>query len=91
MTIQDTPHPGTPIELWLSSEDVELPENRLGREDIVDPQAERPRLRGRFVAPEEAGAYVVTGFVRYVTCGPRWCRARTGEVRWAIDVQEPKS
>ncbi|SRR5690606_17105338 len=86
LTILEPPMPGTPIELRLSSERVRLVDNRLGWDDVVDPQARQPRLRGRFIAPDEPGTYAVRGFVMYVTCGPKRCRPRTRSVEWTVTV-----
>lgn len=87
LTILEPPMPGAPIELWLTSEHLVFVDNRLGWEDVVDPQARQPRIRARFTAPEEPGTYEVRGFVMYVTCGPKRCRPRTKDVGWTVTVE----
>jgi hypothetical protein len=89
MTLLDAPHRGTPIELRLEAETVVLPENRLGWQDVVDPQASQPRIRASFVAPDEPGEYVVRGRVSYITCGPKRCRSRVASVSWIVRVTDP--
>ena len=88
LTILEPVLPVGAIEVWLESEHVELPENRLGNDDVVDPLARQPRIRGRFVAPKTPGEYVVLGHGLYVTCGPRWCRPKRTDVRWMVTVLE---
>ena len=94
LTILETPMSGTPIELRLSADTIVLPENRLGWDDVVDPEAGQPRIVARMVAPLAAGEYTVRGRITYVTCGPERCRPRTAHVIWAVEVvalgvQEP--
>lgn len=89
LTILERPFRGTPVELWLDADDVRLPDNRVGWEDVVDPQAQQPRLRARFVAPDAPGTYYVRGWVMYVRCGPKRCRPRTRSVLWTITVVAP--
>jgi hypothetical protein len=86
LTILEPVLPAAAIEVWLESDDVELPENRLGNDDVVDPLARQPRVRGRFVAPALPGEYVVVGHVLYVTCGPKWCRPKRADVKWTVRV-----
>jgi hypothetical protein len=86
LTILEPAMAGGAIEVWLASEHVSLPDNRLGQEDVVDPLARQPRIRGRFVAPSEPGEYTVVGHVVYVTCGPRWCRPKRADVQWVVTV-----
>jgi hypothetical protein len=86
LTILERPWVGAPVELWLSSEHVVLHENRLAWEDVVDPMAQQPRLRAKFLAPEQPGIYGVQGWVLYVSCGPQRCRPRTRPVLWTITV-----
>jgi hypothetical protein len=89
LTILDQPERGLPIQLWLESDEVGLPDDRLGWDDVVDPQAVQPRLRARIVAPARPGAHDVRGFVAYVTCGADRCRPRMREVTWTITVEAP--
>lgn len=89
VTILDTPEPGIPIEVRLSSDEVELLDNRLGWADVVDPQAHQPRVRARFVAPAAAGRYRVRGLVTWVTCVASTCRTRRAPVTWTVDVRAP--
>lgn len=91
ITILDTPHPGAAMVVRLRSDAVTLPNNRLGPQDIVDPQARQPRLRARFVAPPTAGRYEVEGLVSYVTCVDERCRPHHGRVVWIVDVTSPQS
>ena len=63
-----------------------LPEDRLGWDDVVDPQAVQPRLRARVVAPARTGVHEVRGFVAYVTCNRDRCRPRVSEVKWSVTV-----
>jgi hypothetical protein len=86
LTILEPALPSGAIEVWLESDHVALPENRLGHDDVVDPLARQPRIRGRFVAPSEPGDYLVTGHVIYVTCGPKWCRPKRADVQWRVTV-----
>ena len=86
VTILETPEPGIPIEVRLSSDDVELLDNRLGWADVVDPQAHQPRMRARFVAPAVPGRYRVRGLVTWVTCEGEACRTRRAPVAWTVDV-----
>jgi hypothetical protein len=86
LTILEPALPTGAIEVWLESERVALPENRLGPDDVVDPLARQPRVRGRFVAPSEPGEYRVVGHVLYVTCGPKWCRSNRADVTWTVTV-----
>lgn len=87
LTILEAPAAAGPIEVRLASEAVELPDNRLSRDDVVDPLARQPRLRGRFVAPAEPGTYAVSGEVLYVTCRPKWCRPRRADIAWTVTVE----
>lgn len=89
LTILETPDAQGPIEVRLESDAVDMPENRLGWEDVVDPLARQPRVRGRFVAPTQAGDYVVRGHLLYVTCGRKRCRPRRATVTWTVVVQQP--
>jgi hypothetical protein len=86
VTILDAPEPGIPIEVRLSSDDVELIDNRLGWADVVDPQAHQPRVRARFVAPAASGRHRVRGLVTWVTCDGDACRTRRAPIAWTIDV-----
>ena len=89
-TILETPESGVPIELRLSAGEVHITENRLGWSSVVDPQAQQPRLRTRFVAPEEPEAYRIDGVLHYVTCedeGP--CLPRAAALRWTLVVEAP--
>lgn len=87
VTILDRPLRGTPIELSLESGEVVLPDNRLDWDDVVDPQAEQPRLLARVVAPGLPGEYRVRGRVEYVTCRAERCRPRTAFVEWRLVVR----
>ncbi len=89
VTILDTPMPGLPLELWLSSGDIALSDNRFDGRDVVDPQASQPRMRARLVAPELPGRYGVSGHVVYVSCGAKRCRPRHADVRWTVEVEAP--
>jgi hypothetical protein len=89
LTILETPQAGTPIELRLSADTIVLPENRLGWEDVVDPQAVQPRIRARIVAPAEPGEYAVRGRIKYITCSTKVCRPRTAHVIWTVVVSAP--
>jgi hypothetical protein len=91
LTILETPMNGTPIELRLDADTIVLPENRLGWEDVVDPEAGQPRLVARVVAPREPGEYAVRGRITYVTCGPKRCRPRTAHVIWTVEVLAPSA
>lgn len=86
VTILDRPLPGGPIQLELLAEQVGLPENRLGWDDVVDPQAEQPRLLARVVAPAVSGEYVVLGRLSYITCARTRCRPRLAAVQWLVRV-----
>jgi len=89
-TILETPAPGVPIELRLQAGAVRVTENRLGWSSVVDPQAQQPRLRTRFVAPTEPGSYDIDGVLRYVTCpddGP--CLPHAATIRWTLTVTNP--
>ncbi len=89
-TILETPQAGVPIELRLRTGAVRVVENRLGWSSVVDPQAQRPRLRTRFVAPSEPGTYSIEGVLRYVTCdddGP--CLPHAAVVQWTLVVAAP--
>ena len=89
LTILEKPRAGTPIELRLSADTIRLPENRLGWQDVVDPQAVQPRITARIVAPQQPGEYAVRGRITYVTCGPKVCRPRTAHVIWTVVVTPP--
>ena len=91
VTILDAPEPGIPIEVRLSSDDVELLDNRLGWADVVDPQAHQPRVRARFVAPAVEGTYRVRGLVTWVTCRGQACRTRRAPVAWTVQVLPPEA
>jgi len=78
--------PGLPIGLRLSSEQMELRENRFDERDVVDVHAAQPRLRARIIAPEQAGRYVVRGQLAYVTCLGSSCRSQEVSVQWVIEV-----
>lgn len=89
-TILETPQPGVPIELRLSPGAVHVSENRLGWSSVVDPQAQQPRLRTRFVAPDEPGSYRIEGVLRYLTCvdeGP--CLPHAAALSWTLVVEAP--
>ena len=89
-TILETPVPGVPIELRLQAGAVRLTENRLGWSSVVDPQAQQPRLRTHFVAPNEPGEYAIDGVLRYVTCpddGP--CLPHAAALSWTLVVVAP--
>ena len=90
-TIREPPTPGVPIELRLWAGAVRLAENRLGWSSVVDPQAEQPRLRTRFVAPSDPGEYRVEGVLRYVTCpdDEGACLPRASVVTWTLVVEAP--
>lgn len=89
-TILETPQPGVPIELRLRAGAVRVVENRLGWSSVVDPQAQRPRLRTRFVAPAEPGTYEIDGVLRYVTCEEGGlCLPHAASVQWTLVVAEP--
>lgn len=90
VTILESPAPGMPLTVRLGSERVVLPENRLGARDVVDPQAEQPRVRARFVAPEQPGVHLVEGLVEYVTCDEVRCRPHRTRVVWRIRVTDPE-
>ena len=90
VTILESPAPRMPLSVRLSSDRVVLPDNRLGVRDVVDPQAEQPRVRGRFRAPAQPGPYVVEGLVEYVTCTAARCRPHRTRVVWRIQVTEPE-
>ncbi len=91
-TILQTPQPGLPIELRLRSGAVRVFENRLGWSSVVDPQAQRPRLRTRFVAPSEPGTYRIDGVLRYVTCeDDGMCLPHAAALQWTLVVAEPES
>ena len=65
-------------------------ENRLGWSSVVDPQAQRPRLRTRLVAPSEPGTYNIEGVLRYVTCeDDGLCLPHAAAVQWTLVVAEP--
>lgn len=87
VTLLDRPHPGTPISLELSSDTVGLPDNRLGWDDVVDPQADQPRFRARVLAPTSAGEHIVRGRVQYVTCAAERCRPRWAFVQWTLVIE----
>lgn len=92
VTLLETPVPGVPIELRLDAGAVHLTENRLGWSSVVDPQAQQPRLRTRFVAPREPGEYAIDGVLRYVTCpdeGP--CLPHAAALSWRLVVVAPPS
>ncbi|MCH9685504.1 MAG: hypothetical protein K0V04_28990 [Deltaproteobacteria bacterium] len=89
MTILDTPAPRMPLMVRLSSTAVGLPETRLAMRDVVDPLAQQPRIRARFVAPAQPGRYSVEGLVEYVTCDAERCRPRRTTVVWAVVVEQP--
>lgn len=89
VTILETPAVGTLVELRLQADTVQLPENRLGWEDVVDPQARNPRIRARIVAPSSPGEYVVRGRLSYVTCSRKTCRPKTANVTWLVTVVQP--
>lgn len=86
LIVLERPWDPTALELRLSAVGIELPENRLGWEDVVDPQAERPRIRIRVRAPGQPGEALVEGRLRYTTCEGRYCRPRTTSVRWVIPI-----
>ena len=89
-TILETPQPGVPIELRLRVGSVRVVDNRLGWSSVVDPQAQRPRLRTRFIAPSEPGTYRIEGVLRYVTCGDDGlCLPHAATVQWTLVVAEP--
>lgn len=89
-TILETPQPGVPIELRLRAGAVRVVENRLGWSSVVDPQAQRPRLRTRLVAPSEPGTYSISGVLRYVTCeDDGLCLPHAAAVQWTLVVAEP--
>ncbi|MCA9654866.1 MAG: hypothetical protein H6712_06115 [Myxococcales bacterium] len=90
VTILDTPWPQMPLLVRLSSARVVLPDNRLGIRDVVDPQAQQPRVRARFFAPAEPGRHVVEGLVEYVTCDEDRCRPRRTRVVWQVEVRGPE-
>ncbi len=86
-TILEEPFSGIPIELRLSAGAVKVVENRLGWSSVVDPQAQQPRMRTRFVAPDEPGTYRVEGVLRYVTCASeRRCLPHAAVVQWTVVV-----
>lgn len=86
VTIRETPEPGAPIELRLSSDDVALAEDRFDARDVVDPHAAQPRLRARVTAPGKVGSYAVVGELRWVVCKDDHCRTQRADVRWTIVV-----
>ncbi len=89
-TILETPQPGVPIELRLRAGAVRVTENRLGWSSVVDPQAQRPRLRTRFVAPNDPGTYSIDGVLRYVTCeDDGLCLPHAAAIQWTLVVVEP--
>lgn len=88
VTILDEPQRDTPIALDLQSDSVGLLENRLSAADVVDPQAEQPRLLARVVAPDVPGEYAVDGRIQYITCDDHRCRPRLAFVRWSIVVAD---
>ena len=89
-TILVTPQPGVPIELRLRAGAVRVLENRLGWSSVVDPQAQRPRLRTRFLAPSVPGTYNIEGVLRYVTCEEDGlCLPHAAAVQWTLVVSEP--
>lgn len=91
-TILETPQPGVPIELRLRAGAVRVVENRLGWSSVVDPQAQRPRLRTRFVAPSDPGTYRIDGVLRYVTCEDGGlCLPHAASVQWTLVVAQPAS
>ena len=89
LLILDPVQAGVPMRVALSSEAVELPENRLGWRDVVDRQAVQLRVRGAFVAPKEPGSYPVQAHVTYLSCAGRWCRPRHARAGWTIEVAAP--
>ena len=89
VTIREAPEPGTPIELWLSSDDMPITDNRFDVRDVVDPHAAQPRLRARATAPAQPGSYVVNGELRWVTCTGPWCRTQRADVAWTLEVAVP--
>lgn len=89
VTIREAPEPGTPIELWLSSDDMPIADNRFDVRDVVDPHAAQPRLRARATAPTKPGSYMVKGELRWVTCTGPWCRTQRADVAWTIEVAAP--
>ncbi len=89
VTILDTPAAGAPIDLWLTSPDVELVPNRFDSRDVVDPQATQPRIRVRVVAPAAPGRYGVDAHVLYVSCGESTCRPHLATVHWDLEVAAP--
>jgi hypothetical protein len=91
VTIRETPEPGAPIELRLSSDDLALTDNRLDARDVVDPHAAQPRVRARLFAPAKTGRVSVRGELRWVVCKGEHCRVRRADVTWTIDVVAPQS
>jgi hypothetical protein len=91
VTIKETPEPGAPIELRLSSDDIALVDNRFDARDVVDPHAAQPRLRARVRAPQAVGRYTVDGELRWVVCKNDHCRARRAQVAWTIEVAAAKT
>ncbi|MEM6295821.1 MAG: hypothetical protein AAGA54_31405 [Myxococcota bacterium] len=90
VTILQAPMSGVPLELRLQAEGVRVVENRLGWSSVVDPLAQQPRLRTRFVAPAEPGRYVVRGLLRYVTCDEDdTCLPHVVSVSWVVEVEPP--
>jgi hypothetical protein len=87
LTILETPAPGVPIELRIEGQGVRLVENRLGWSSVVDPQAQQPRLRTRFVAPALPGTYRVDAVLRYITCEDgEGCLPHASAVHWMVEV-----
>lgn len=87
VTILDDAEPGLPLSVRLRAAEVVLADNRLDVRDVVDPQAQQPRIRARFVAPGEPGRYEVEGLVEYITCQAERCRPRRIRVVWVIEVE----
>lgn len=89
VTILETPEPGTPLEVELTSDDFEPMPNRFDSRDVVDALANQPRIRARLNAPVRPGRYAVDGRVSYVACADQVCRPRRASVRWMVTVEPP--
>ena len=87
VTILETPAPGVPLDIRLQATGVRLVSERLGWNDVVDPQARQPRIRVPLTAPQTPGTYRVSGLVTYVVCDDEHCYTRRAAVAWDVDVQ----
>ncbi len=87
LTILETPAAGVPLDVRLQATGVRLVSERLGWNDVVDPQARQPRIRVPLTAPSTPGTYRVSGLVTYVVCDEHHCYTRRAAVAWDVDVR----